>query len=65
MDHISLWQLSNCTWYAMNMVVYDEKENVLFDGCNSQFQSDIYKPLLGRWVRSVGCIDGKMVVHVI
>ena len=64
MNRISLGQLSNCTWYVMNIVVTDEKENILYDGYNSGLQSEIYKPLLNKWVKSVGFIDVKMVIRV-
>ena len=57
--------LSNRVWYGLEMLVKDEKDSILFDGQNSQTQSEIYKPVLERWVKSVGIVDGKLVVTVI
>lgn len=57
--------LSNRVWYGLEMLVKDEKDSILFDGQNSQTQSDIYKPVLERWVKSIGVVDGKLVVTVI
>lgn len=57
--------LSNRVWYGLEMLVKDEKDSILFDGQNSQTQSEIYKPVLERWVKSVGVVDGKLVVTVI
>lgn len=57
--------LSNRVWYGQEMLVKDEKDSILFDGQNSQTQSEVYKPVLERWVRSIGVVDGKMVITVI
>ena len=57
--------LSNRIWYSLEILVKDEKDSILFNGQNSKVQNDIYKPVLERWVKSVGVIDGKLVVTVL
>lgn len=61
----SLRNLSGRVWYIQDMVIKDEKENVLAEITNSQLQSALYTHLLDRWVRGIGVIDGKLVVTIV
>lgn len=61
----TLKNLSNRVWYGQEMLVKDENDSVLFDGQNSQTQSIVYKPILEKWVKSVGVVDNKLIITVI
>lgn len=60
----TLKDLSGRTWYIQEIIVKDEKDNVLFDGQNSNLLSEVYKPMMERWVYSIGVIDNKMIVKI-
>lgn len=65
MDYITLNQLTNCMWYAQQLLVKDEKNNVLFTGENWKLQSENYKEIRGRWIRSFGSLEDVMIVKLI
>lgn len=65
MNNITLNQLTNCMWYAQQLLVKDEKDNVLFDGENWKLQSQNYKEIRGRWIRSFGSVEDIMIVKII
>ena len=65
MDSITLNQLTNCMWYVQQLLVKDEKDNVLFTGENWKLQSENYKEIRGRWVRSFGTVEDVMIVKII
>jgi len=65
MDDITLNQLTNCMWYAQQLLVKDEKDNVLFDGENWKLQSENHKGIRERWIRSFGSFEDVMIVKLI
>ena len=65
MDNITLNQLTNCMWYVQQLLVKDEKDNVLFTGENWKLQSENYKEIRGRWIRSFGSVEDIMIVKII
>ncbi len=65
MDNITLNQLTNCMWYVQQLLVKDEKDNVLFDGENWKLQSENYKGICERWIRSFGSLEDVMIVKII
>lgn len=65
MNNITLNQLTNCMWYVQQLLVKDEKDNVLFDGENWKLQSENYKGIRERWIRSFGSLEDVMIVKVI
>ena len=65
MDNITLNQLTNCMWYVQQLLVKDEKDNVLFTGENWKLQSENYKEIRGRWIRSFGTVEDIMIVKII
>lgn len=65
MDNITLNQLTNCMWYVQQLLVKDEKDNVLFTGENWKLQSENYKEIRGRWIRSFGSVEDVMIVKLI
>lgn len=65
MDNITLNQLTNCMWYAQQLLVKDEKDDVLFTGENWKLQSQNYKEIRGRWIRSFGSLEDVMIVKLI
>ena len=65
MDNITLNQLTNCMWYVQQLLVKDEKDNVLFTGENWKLQSENYKEIRGRWVRSFGSVEDIIIVKII
>ena len=65
MNNITLNQLSVFMWYAQQLLVKDEKDNVLFDGENWKLQSQNYKEIRGRWIRSFGSVEDIMIVKII
>ena len=65
MDNITLNQLTNCMWYVQQLLVKDEQDNVLFDGENWKLQSENYKGIRGRWIRSFGTVEDVMIVKII
>lgn len=65
MNNITLNQLTNCMWYVQQLLVKDEKDNVLFDGENWKLQSENYKEIRGRWIRSFGSLEDVMIVKLI
>ena len=62
MNYFTLGQLSNFMWYVQKIQVKDEKDNILFDGTNSQLQR---KDICNRWVRGFGSIDDVLIVTII
>lgn len=65
MDNITLNQLTNCMWYVQQLLVKDEKDNVLFTGENWKLQSENYKEIRKRWIRSFGTVEDVMIVKII
>lgn len=65
MDNITLNQLTNCMWYVQQLLVKDEKDNILFTGENWKLQSENYKEIRGRWIRSFGTVEDVMIVKLI
>lgn len=65
MDNITLNQLTNCMWYVQQLLVKDEKDNILFTGENWKLQSENYKEIRGRWIRSFGSLEDVMIVKII
>lgn len=65
MDNITLNQLTNCMWYVQQLLVKDEKDNVLFTGENWKLQSENYKEIRGRWIRSFGSVEDIMIIKII
>lgn len=65
MDNITLNQLTNCMWYVQQLLVKDEKDNVLFTGENWKLQSENYKEIRGRWIRSFGTVEDIMIIKII
>ena len=65
MDNITLNQLTNCMWYVQQLLVKDEKDNVLFTGENWKLQSQNYKEIRGRWIRSFGTVEDVMIIKII
>ena len=65
MDNITLNQLTNCMWYVQQLLVKDEKDNVLFTGENWKLQSENYKEIRGRWIRSFGSVEDIIIVKII
>lgn len=65
MDNITLNQLTNCMWYVQQLLVKDEKDNVLFDGENWKLQSENYKGIRERWIRSFGSLEDVIIVKLI
>ena len=65
MDNITLNQLTNCMWYVQQLLVKDEKDNVLFTGENWKLQSENYKEIRGRWIRSFVSVEDIMIVKII
>lgn len=65
MNNITLNQLTNCMWYVQQLLVKDEKDNVLFDGENWKLQSENYKGIRERWIRSFGSLEDVMIVKLI
>lgn len=65
MNYVTLGQLSNFMWYVQKIQVKDEKDNILFDGVNSQLQSVTCKDIYNRWVRGFGSIDDVLIVTII
>jgi len=65
MNNITLNQLTNCMWYVQQLLVKDEKDNVLFDGENWKLQSENYKGIRERWIRSFGSLEDVMIVKII
>lgn len=65
MDNITLNQLTNCMWYVQQLLVKDEKDNILSDGENWKLQSENYKEIRGRWIRSFGSVEDVMIVKII
>ena len=65
MDNITLNQLTNCMWYVQQLLVKDEKDNILFTGENWKLQSENYKEIRGRWIRSFGSVEDVMIVKII
>lgn len=63
MNYVTLGQLSNFMWYVQKIQVKDERDNILFDGVNSQLQSDA--DIRNRWVRGFGSIDDVLIVTII
>lgn len=63
MNYFTLGQLSNFMWYVQKIQVKDEKDNILFDGVNSELQSDA--DIRNRWVRGFGSIDDVLIVTII
>lgn len=64
-NYFSVNELLNRTWYVAEILVKDEKENILFDGKNCNTRSCKYTSMLQRYVRSVGVLDNKLVIVVI
>jgi len=52
-------------WYAQQLLVKDEKDNVLFDGENWKLQSENHKGIRERWIRSFGSLEDVMIVKII
>lgn len=65
MNNITLNQLTNCMWYVQQLLVKDEKDNVLFDGENWKLQSENYKGIRERWIRSFGSLEDVIIVKII
>ena len=65
MNNITLNQLTNCMWYVQQLLVKDEKDNVLFTGENWKLQSENYKGIRERWIRSFGSLEDVMIVKII
>lgn len=65
MDYITLNQLSVFMWYAQQLLVKDEKDTVLFEGENWKLQSESYKEIRGRWIRSFGSLEDVIIVKLI
>lgn len=65
MDNITLNQLTNCMWYVQQLLVKDEKDSILFTGENWKLQSENYKEIRGRWIRSFGSLEDVMIVKLI
>ena len=63
--NITLNQLSVFMWYAQQLLVKDEKDNVLFDGVNWKLQSENHKGIRERWIRSFGSFEDVMIVKLI
>ena len=63
--NITLNQLSVFMWYVQQLLVKDEKDNVLFDGENWKLQSENYKGIRERWIRSFGSLEDVMIVKII
>ena len=56
----------NVTWYVQPVVILTESgESVLFTGENYKTRSEQYKPLLSRYVESIGVDDGYLRIKVI
>ena len=65
MNNITLNQLSVFMCYAQQLLVKDEKDNVLFTGENWKLQSQNYKGIRERWIRSFGSLEDVMIVKLI
>lgn len=65
MNNITLNQLTNCMWYVQQLLVKDEKDNVLFDGENWKLQSENCKGIRERWIRSFGSLEDVIIVKII
>ena len=65
MNDITLNQLSVFMWYAQQLLVKDEKGTVFFEGENWKLQSENYKEIRGRWIRSFGSLEDVMIVKLI
>ena len=65
MNDITLNQLINCMWYAQQLLVKDEKDDVLFAGENWKLQSENYKRIRERWIRSFGSFEDVIIVKLI
>ena len=65
MNNITLNQLSVFMWYAQQLLVKDEKGTVFFEGENWKLQSENYKEIRGRWIRSFGSLEDVMIVKLI
>ena len=65
MNDITLNQLTNRMWYAQQLLVKDEKDNVLFTGENWKLQSENYKGIRERWIHSFGSFEDVMIVKLI
>ncbi len=65
MENFTVKALLNRTWYVAEIIVKDEKDNVLFNGENYKTRSCLYTSILQRYVRSVGVLDNKLVIVVI
>lgn len=63
MNYVTLGQLSNFMWYVQKIQVKDERDNILFDGVNSQLQSDA--DIRNRWVSGFGSLDDVLIVTII
>ncbi len=64
-NYFTVKALLNRTWYTAEIIIKDEKDNVLFNGENYKTQSCLYASILQRYVRSVGVLDNKFVIVVI
>ena len=65
MENFTVGTLLNRTWYVAEIIIKDEKDNVLFNGENYKTQSCLYASILQRWVNSIGIFDNKLVIVVI
>ena len=65
MNRFTLRDMSLITWYEQRMIIKDSDGHTLAEISNSQTRSEVYKPLLDRWVQSIGAIDDTLIVKVI
>ena len=65
MAFFSLKDFLDRLWYTENIVVKDG-EQILYSGRSFKLQStEDYKSLGGKWVKSYGTLDGKIIINII